>query len=304
MAVLPVILMMVVGYTAKKCNVVKEEDVPKVNSVAFRIFLPVMTFNSIYTSELSSSVKPQLMTYALCAVILSFILSWIFAEKFVKQRDRKGVVIQGIFRSNYLIIGGPIAANLMGSNELGVIAVLSAVIVPTFNMFAVICLEWYNGKKPSIPVLIKDVLSTPLVVASILGVLVKLLNIEFPEFANELINDMSAVASPLMLVMLGASIKFNGVKNHVRELVAVCMGRLVVMPGIFLSLGAALGFRGMDFAALIGVFASSTAAASYTMAQQMGGDGELAGNIVVCTSTMCSFTLLLWSLLFKTIGVI
>jgi len=304
MAVLPVLLMMLIGYIAKKCNVIKEEDVSKVNGVAFRIFLPVMTFDSIYRSELSTSVRPQLMVFALCAVIVSFALSWIFAEKFVKVRNRKGVVIQGLFRSNYLIIGGPIAANLMGSEELGVIAVLSAVIVPTFNMFAVICLEWYNGKKPSFGVLLKDVLTTPLVVASVLGVLVKLMNLQLPGFADELVADMAAVASPLMLVMLGASIKFDGVTGHMRELVAVCIGRLLVSPAIFLTAGAAIGFRGMEFAALIGVFASSTAAGSYTMAQQMGGDGELAGNIVVITSTLCSFTLLLWSLIFKTLGVI
>jgi len=38
------------------------------------------------------------------------------------------------------------------------------------------------------------------------------------------------------------------------------------------------------------------------MVQQMGGDDELAGYIVVSTSTLCVVTLFLWSFLFKTIG--
>ena len=79
-------------------------------------------------------------------------------------------------------------------------------------------------------------------------------------------------------------------------------GRLVLVPGIFLTIGALLGFRGVEFAGLIGVFASSTAVASFTMAQQMGGDAELAGDIVVVTSALCPFTIFGWILLFKSLG--
>ena len=79
-------------------------------------------------------------------------------------------------------------------------------------------------------------------------------------------------------------------------------GRLVLVPGIFLTIGALLGFRGVEFAGLIGVFASSTAVASFTMAQQMGGDAGLAGDIVVVTSALCPFTIFGWSLLFKSLG--
>ena len=68
--------------------------------------------------------------------------------------------------------------------------------------------------------------------------------------------------------------------------------------------GSLLGFRGVELVSLLGVFASSTAIASFTMAQQMGGDAELAGDIVVSTSALCSFTLFGWSLLFKLTGLI
>ena len=93
------------------------------------------------------------------------------------------------------------------------------------------------------------------------------------------------------------------------SLTVACVGRLVVMPAIFLSLGALLGFRGVEFAALIGIFASSNAVAAFTMAQQMGGDAELAGDIVVTTSAASiltmffwMFTIFGWSFLFKSLG--
>ena len=85
---------------------------------------------------------------------------------------------------------------------------------------------------------------------------------------------------------------------------AVSVGRLIVIPCVMLFAAAALGFRGADFATLIAVFASSTAVASFTMAEQMGGDAKLAGNIVVVTSACASFTLFGWSLLFKLLGLV
>jgi len=79
----------------------------------------------------------------------------------------------------------------------------------------------------------------------------------------------------------------------------IVAGRLIVVPGIFLSLGAALGFRGVELITLLAVFASSTAVSSFTMAQQLGGDAPLAGDIVVATSALASFSLFGWSFLFK-----
>ena len=69
-----------------------------------------------------------------------------------------------------------------------------------------------------------------------------------------------------------------------------------------LGLGALLGFQGVAFVSLIGVFASPTAVNSFTMAQQMGGDAELAGDIVVSTSALCIVTMFAWSVLFKALG--
>ncbi|MBR3561907.1 MAG: hypothetical protein IKN81_10365 [Oscillospiraceae bacterium] len=63
-----------------------------------------------------------------------------------------------------------------------------------------------------------------------------------------------------------------------------------------------LGFRGIEFITLLAIFASSTAVASFTMAEQMGGDAALAGDIVVMTSALASLTLFGWSLLFKSLN--
>lgn len=82
----------------------------------------------------------------------------------------------------------------------------------------------------------------------------------------------------------------------------VCVGRLVIVPAVFLTLAWLLGFRGVGFAALIGSFAAPTAVTSFTMSQQMGADAELAGDAVVFTSVLCPITIFIWCMLAKSMN--
>ena len=301
-AILPIFCIMALGYAARCTHVIRREDVPAINRVAFRYFMPLMLFYDIYTSDLSTSVRPALIGYAVAGVLCAYGLSLGYTLLTQKECDRKGPMIQGIYRSNFVIIGLPIAKSLMGGSQMGTVAVLISVVVPVFNMLAVITLEVFNGSKIRLGRLVLDILKNPLILASAAGILALLVKLKLPPFAESVLADMAAATSPLLLFLLGAFFQFGGIKKYFRDLMTVCVGRLVVVPAIFLSLAAVLGFRGVDFVALIGVFASATAIASFTMTQQMGGDAEFAGDIVVMTSALCSFTLFGWSYLFKSLG--
>lgn len=302
-AILPIFVIMALGYTARAAGVIKREAVPGMNKVAFRFFMPLMLFYDIYISDLSSSVRPALIAYAVAGVLCAYGLSLGFTLLTQKATDRKGPMIQGIYRSNFVIIGLPIAKSLMGDEKLGTVAVLIAIVVPVFNVLAVITLEVFNGERVKIGQLIPDILKNPLIIASAAGVLALIVKLPLPSFALAVLRDMADATTPLLLFLLGAFFQFDGIRKYLRDLAKVCVGRLVVIPAIFLTLAAVLGFRGVDFVALIGVFGSATAIASFTMTQQMGGDAEFAGDIVVMTSALCSLTLFGWSFLFKSLGI-
>ena len=142
----------------------------------------------------------------------------------------------------------------------------------------------------------------PLILGSLTGIVFLLLKLRLPAPVERAVRDLSRVASPLLLVLLGAFFRFSSFRAHWKELLVTCVGRLIVIPGLALAVSALLGFRGVEFVALLVMFGASTAANSFTMAQQMGGDAALAGNIVVWTGALCTFTLFGWSLLFKTLG--
>ena len=302
-AVLPMCLVMALGYGTRRLGWIRREEISAINKIAFRIFLPCLLYYNVYCSDLSGSFDPLLMAYAVGGVLLTFGLSLGYTLLTEKLPERRGVMIQGMFRSNYVIMGIPVATALLGADQLGTVSILIAVVVPLFNMLSVIVLEVFRGQKPKPLHILGQIAKNPLVIGSVLGILTLAAGIRLPHILEQTIQNISAIASPLQLFLLGAFFQFSGLKTYRRELVTVSAAKLIVAPGLFLGLGALLGFRGVAFVSLIGVFASPTAVNSFTMAQQMGGDAELAGDIVVTTSAVSILTMFLWIFLFKSLGV-
>lgn len=301
-AVLPIFILMLVGYAARRFGIINERDVRRTNAIIFRTFMPVLLFESIYSSDFESAVNLRLIIFAVLAVLVMIGLCVGFVLLTEKDKSRHGVMIQGLYRSNFALVGIPVAEALMRGGDISVVAVLLAAVVPVFNIAAVVILEGFGGRKINVRHMLLDVAKNPLIIASVLGLVFLALDIRLPKVVMTVVEDMSDAAGPIALFLLGAFFRFETLGKYKREIAIVSLGRLIVIPGIFLTLGFLFGFRGAEFAGLIALFASCTAIASFTMAEQMGGDSELAGDIVVTTSVLCSFTLYLWSVLFMSLG--
>ena len=180
----------------------------------------------------------------------------------------------------------------------------AAIVVPLFNFLAVAVLESFRGGKVKPGTVLLEIAKNPLVVSSALGIVCLLLHVKLPSVVESAVSSLGAVATPLQLFLLGAFFRFEGLARYKKPLAVVTVIKLFLTPAVMLLLARALGFRGVEFVALIGVFASPTAVNSFTMVQQMDcGDAELAGDIVIATSAVSVFSFFLWIWLFKSMGV-
>ena len=301
-AVLPVFIMLVIGYVAKLCHVIKEENVAAFNKVVFNVFFGFMCFNNIYRSDLSSAIRPKTILFCTIAILVTYALSLGYSLLFVKKEDQKGVVTQGLFRSNFNVVGLPIIAGLAGDSAVSSAAIIGGLTVVLFNTLAVITLTIFNGKKLNIGKLLLSIAKNPLIIGSVLGLIFLIFQIKLPVLLEKVVASMAAVTSPMMLVLLGAFFKFGNVKKHLSQLTATVIGRLILIPILVVIPALLLGFRGDDFVTILITFATPAAVASFTMVQQMGGDAELAGDIVVFTSFLSPFTIFIFSFIAKTVG--
>ena len=143
-ATAPLLLYLAAGYLARRLKQIDSQDVSRFNSVVFNFFLTVNQFKSIYFSDLSTAVRPGLILFSALGVLTSCGIGLALSSKLL-PREQRGVMTQGIFRSNFVLIGLYIAETLVPDGSVGSVAVLGAIVIPLFNVLAVVVLSLYGG---------------------------------------------------------------------------------------------------------------------------------------------------------------
>ncbi|WP_331497430.1 AEC family transporter [Romboutsia ilealis] len=112
-------------------------------------------------------------------------------------------------------------------------------------------------------------------------------------------SDVSKIATPLSLILLGASFKFDNIKKYLKQTTIAVIGKTILIPCIILPICIMFGYRDVELSTLMIIFAAPTAISSFTMAKQMDSDSDLAGQIVVFTSAFCVITVFMWIFILK-----
>ena len=302
--VFPLFLCILLGAGLRRAGMIREEMLNDLNRLCFRVFLPVYLYDNISRTELSEAFHGRLVACSFGIVSVIFLLCMLVIPRIERENRNRGVMIQAIFRSNFALFGLPVAISLCGDEGAGPTSLLVGLLVPFYNVLAVITLEFFRGGRPEARKMLRGILTNPLILASLAGILVNLSGITLPAVLTKTVTDVGRVATPLSLVVLGASFVLGSVSLYRRQLVISLTAKLLLFPLAAISLAAALGFRG-DLLVPVLVFSGApTAVSSYTMAQQMEGNGELAADLVVLTTGCCIFTMFLWIFLCKQTGLI
>ncbi|MDR0542022.1 MAG: AEC family transporter [Dysgonamonadaceae bacterium] len=288
--VAPLFVVMTAGYAARKIRFVSEDFLSQLNRLVFKFCLPLMLFQDIRISYKGDFSNTKLIFAAVAGVSVVILLSLLTVPLPVKRKGQRGSIIQGIYRSNFLIYGLPLATGMYADRAVAVISMLMGIMIPFFNVAAVVILSVYSetGKhKVTIKSLSYEIVTNPLIIGTFFGLSAGMLHLDFPRFIDYPIAQLAGTAAPLALFVMGGEFKFHSLRNNLAKVIAVTAVRLIVVPVVALSIFIYAGFRDVDLAVLLCIFATPAAMAGYIMAKNMGNDGELSGQIVVLT-TACS----------------
>ena len=292
--VLPLFIMMGLGYILKKIKIFDQQFLKQLNNLCFKIFLPLFLFVNIYNSDFEKAFDIKLIIFAAVCVFILFAILMIIIPKIEKDNLNKGVIIQGIFRSNFILFGIPIAQSIYGSENIATTSILVAFVIPLFNMLSVVALNAFSDVKQSPVKILKDILSNPLIIASGFAMFFVITKIKIPYIIQETIVDISSIASPLALIVLGGSFNLKALGNNNKALFISVIGKLIIVPLIFIFISVLFDFKQIQLVSLMAMFASPTAVSTFTMAQNAKLNDELASQIVVINSILSIFTIFIW----------
>ena len=303
--VLPIFFIMALGFLLRKFKMIDEHTINTMNGLVFRVFMSTLLFLNVYNIGNLSAITTdnlKLLLYTFISILIVLFLAWLIYIPKVKDKKKLSVLIQGVYRGNFILFGLAIVDSIYGKEGLATVSLLIIVVIPTFNVLAVIILEYYSGREISKSKLLKQVIKNPLIIATLSGLIFIALKINIPKPIYKTLSDISKIATPLAFIILGAELQFGNILKNLKYLISVNVLRLIGNPLITIGLAKILGFEGIELVALLSMSACPTAVSSYTMAKEMNADGDLAGEIVATTSLLSIFTIFCWVLLLKNLA--
>lgn len=304
-AVAPLMVYLLIGLLMKRQYHFTEKDTAMFNKLVFGLFLPMNMLSAVYYTDVSKMPSPSLFGFAAAALLVFYVLDFLFVIHVEKDNKKRGAMIQAIYRSNFVLLGAPLVENIYGPEALPVPLMLIAIIIPCYNVLAVFTLETFRGGTFNLKKILWGVAKNPMILGAVLGGLLRLLPFPLPGVLNKCIHAIAAGTTPFALVVLGASFTLQGAVSEIRDLLICIVGRLVVAPLFFVTAAVGImGFHTVNLAAVLAMAATPCAVASFAMAQQMGSDGELAGNCVIFSSALSCVTMFFWVFVLKSMGLL
>lgn len=312
-AVAPVVLLILLGYLLRQSGFLSGDFVKTGNRLVFNVCLPCMLFINVYNIESFAAINWPFVLYCAAIILLIFALGFITAVLLTKRPERRGVIWQCSFRSNFAIIGLSLAGALGGDEAEAVAAIVSSFAVPLLNILSVVSLSVFakeGERKSDFGGILKNIAKNPLIISVVLGlvcVCIRELQVaklgaavftlkEQCKFLYTAVNNLKSVASPFALLVLGGQFTFSAVKGLLKEITAGTLWRIVLAPLIGIGGAVLLGGMGVlscganEYPALIAMFGSPAAVSSAVMASSMGADEQLATQLVVWSSLFSVIT--------------
>ena len=299
-AVIPTAIYLCIGVLLRAFKILGDRSVKKFTHVIFVALYPFMMFDNLYDKNIGENMDLKLVLYAIGFTLFQLVSSWIFVCKTEPDNYHRGAMIQALYRSNYVLMGLPIATNLLGKGNVAPIAVVLLFIVPIYNAAAVVIFERFRGGKVKPKQMALQILKNPIIEGGLAALVVMALGIRLPEVIHGTVTTLSDCTSPIALILLGAGLNFGAFKSDTRRVAICTTGKLIAFPALGIAGAVLLGFTDAELIAITLMTAAPVALASYAMASSMGGNGRLAGELVVLTTVLACFTIPVWLFILKT----
>lgn len=304
-AVAPFLILLGIGFAAIRLKMAERPFMDRLNALNYRLFFPFLMFNNVYGAKPEDMPSEKLILTGVISVILLVIFLMVIVPKIVKENPRRGVIIQGIFRSNFIIYGIPLTTYVFGAEKSSICGMMILIMVSLFNVTGVIVMERFReGGKIRPKKLLLGIVKNPLLQGCVAGLVFYLLQIRLPSFIETPVSSLATLATTLALVILGANLHFEELKKNRRTVSIVLTIRLILLPTFMVSFAYLIGLRGIELFLILMIYGTPVATTSYPMAQNMGGDGQLAGQLVFVSTVASLATIFVFIFVLSQLGLL
>lgn len=296
--VAPLVLVMAMGWIARRCGLIREESISQLNDLLYWIGLPALLFRSTLSVGKDAFSSPNLFIAVHLAFIVTPALAWGLALLHHGKRDRRAVSVLVSVRSNNVYMGIPAITLAMGEPGSRALGLFFAVCMVGYHL---ITLAWaqvaVSGgvNRDSLRKTLVGLAKNPLLLSCIAGVGGAALGFQtLPGVLDEALKIAGGMASGVALIAIGASLRVEHLPQVMARTWVDVMVRLFLSPALVWLAFLAWPVDRVLLQAVVLVSAMPAAVNNFVLADSMGMDSRYAGEVIVASTLFSVVSIPVW----------
>lgn len=299
-SLLPVFLLIVLGFCLKHFEVVPEEMWRGVEKLGYWVFFPSLLASTMARADLAA-IEISTISLTMTAAFATMAAGLLLVRPSLSAR--LGIANAGftsVFQCSTRwngFVALPIAVELYGETGTALVAIVMACLVPLANALNVIVLAKYaSDSVPSWSRTIYIVFRNPFIWATFVGLAINLLEIPVYKPLMTTLDLLGGAALGTGLLMVGAGLLLRYALPPNAPALFGTVTKLLIMPALTVLWSLLFGLSGVSFAVAIICASVPTAMNGYLLAKQMGGDAALQAATTTLQTVISFLTipLLVW----------
>ena len=299
----PVFLVVILGLFLRQTGFASYSFFQQTNKLVYWVGLPALLFYKTADAPPEFGNVLNIVVVLVAGMVGCIIAGYTVSFLLGLSVEDRGTFVQGTFRGNLAYVGLPIVLYTIEASDIagnGMAFLVIAPMIPLYNFASVFVLtagrrSEGSTRKDHIRKLTLKIVTNPLIIACLAGLLYSLTGLGIPLFLYRTLEAIGQMALPLALLGIGATLSFDTVKGEVRESIAASIIKTAGAPLIGFLVGSALQLSSVEMRVALLYLTCPTAISSYVMAQQLKGNDRLAAGIVVVSTVVAAFSL--WTVL-------
>lgn len=305
-ATVPVFAMIILGMLFKKIGIIDDVFASRMNKFVFLIPLPVLLFKDLATLDFNTIWDTKFVLFCFFITILSILIVTLLSF-LLKIKQNQGEFIQASYRSSAALLGIALIQNVYGKATMAPLMIIGS--VPLYNIMAVVVLSFFSPERKGLSKevwlkTIKGILTNPILIGIVVGILWSLLHLPMPTMLDKTVTSIGNVATPLGLMAMGATFNYKEALGDLKPALCASFIKLFGFCAMFLPLAIYLGFQGEQLIAILVMLGSATTVSCFVMAKNMGHTGILTSTVVMLTTIFSGFSITMWLYILKGMGLL
>lgn len=291
--VIPVFSVIALGWLLKRWGLIDAVFLKQTNRLVYYVCLPLLLFYKIGSADFFANFNGRLVIGSILAVTVTFIASYVYSVIRQYPDKARGVFSQGSFRGNIAYMGLAITLNAYGETGLTRAGILMGFLVPFLNLYAILALLWPHrgdGEQRGAGFWLRQVALNPLILASFLGIVWSFFDLPIPLIFDRSLKIATGMTLPLALLAIGGGFSLEKLRGDLFTAALASVTKTIWLPIFAAGLLSIMGVKGMDLGIGVLIAGTPAATANYIMADQLKGDAELAGTIVMLSTLLSAVT--------------